>query len=77
MSNYSWTSWTFFYKLGIPISCINVLNLHSSWAMYKSNKDECPTEIAYDTPGVAVIDNDDFKDYMLTGADTSHRTNVM
>ena len=65
------------YKLGISISYNDVLNLHSTWAMYKSNKDKCPTEIAYDTPGVAVMDNDDFRDDTLTGADTSHRTNVM
>ena len=65
------------YKFGISISYNDVLNLHSTWAMYKSNKDKCPTEIAYDTPGVAVMDNDDFKDDTLTGADKSHRTNVM
>ena len=65
------------HKLGISISYNDVLNLHSSWAMYKSNKDECPIEIAYDTPDVAVMDNDDFKDETLTGADMSHRTNVM
>ena len=65
------------YKLGISISYNDVLNLHSTWAMYKSNKDKCPPEIAYDTPGVAVMDNDDFRDDTLTGADTSHRTNVM
>ena len=28
-------------------------------------------------PGTAILDNDDFQDDTLTGADTSHCTNVM
>ena len=38
---------------------------------------ECPNEIAENTPGVIIVDNDDFQNDTLTGGDTSHRTNVM
>ncbi|KAK4304159.1 hypothetical protein Pmani_023879 [Petrolisthes manimaculis] len=37
----------------------------------------CPEELAIGMPGTAVMDNDDFSDDTLTGANTSHRTNVM
>ena len=37
----------------------------------------CPNEIAENTPGVIIVDNDDFRNDTLIGGDTSHRTNVM
>ena len=37
----------------------------------------CPAELYQDTPGAAIMDTDDFSDDALTGANTSHRTNVM
>ena len=36
----------------------------------------CPQQLAEGFPGVAIMDNDDFQDDTLTGANTSHRTNV-
>ncbi len=38
---------------------------------------DCPIEIMEDKPGVIIVDNDDFHNDTLTGANTSHRTNVM
>ncbi len=42
----------------------------------KQNK-TCPEELAVCIPGAAIMDNDDFKDDTLTGANSSHCTNVM
>ena len=36
-----------------------------------------PEELRYGYPGVAIIDNDDFREDTLTGGGTSHRTNMM
>lgn len=65
-------------KSGIGISYTDVLNLYESWA--KSGLDETHgllRELAEDYPGCAITDNDDFKDDTVTGAGTSHRTNLM
>ena len=38
----------------------------------------CLRGIAYDNPPIVIVDNDDFKIYMLTGnASCAHRTNVL
>ena len=63
-------------KLGLGISYSDVLQLHSAWTKYEEEQDNCPREIAYNTSGTAVMDNDDFQDDTLTGSNTSHRTNV-
>ena len=34
-------------------------------------------EVAYSYPGIAVIDNDDFREDTLTSGRTSHHTNMM
>ena len=65
-----------FKKIEIEIS-YNVGNLYATWAKQDVQSGSCPFEIAYDLPGTVVMDNDDFKDDTLTGANTSHRTNVM
>ena len=49
-----------------------------TWTKYDMEKnDDCPEELAEYLPGVAIMDNDDFQDDILTGAETSHQTNVM
>ena len=64
-------------KLGLGISYTDVKNLYASWTKQEIEQSQCPSELADGVPGCAIIDNDDFKDDTLTGADTSHRTNVM
>eukprot|EP00112_Aurelia_sp_Birch-Aquarium-sp1_P018096 Seg4270.2 transcript_id=Seg4270.2/GoldUCD/mRNA.D3Y31 product="hypothetical protein" protein_id=Seg4270.2/GoldUCD/D3Y31 len=64
-------------KLGLGISYQDVKNLYATWALQDIRLGCCPREIASGYPATAVMDNDDFKDDTLTGADTSHRTNVM
>ena len=66
-----------FRKIEIRISYKYVTNLSARWAKQDVESGSCPFEIPYDLPGIAVMDNDDFKDDTLTGANTSHRTNVM
>ena len=65
-------------KFGLGISYKDFLALYEAWAMddVKTNS-TCPDELADGFPGTAILDNDDFQDDTLTGADTSHRTNVM
>ena len=65
-------------KLGPGISYRDVLALYESWAMYdiKANS-TCPDTLADGFPWTGILDYDDFQDDTLTGADTSHRTNVM
>ena len=65
-------------KFGLGIGYKDVLALYDTWAMDDIKTNEtCPLELADGFPGTGVLDNDDFKDDTLTGADTSHRTNVM
>ena len=67
-----------FHKCGMGISYASVLLLRDAWAVHDMELcNECPHEIAESTPGVIVVDNDDFRNDTLTGGDTSHRTNVM
>ncbi len=65
-------------KFALGISYKDVLALYEAWAVHdiKSNT-TCPDELADGFPGTGIMDNDDFQDDTLTGADTSHRTNVM
>lgn len=65
-------------KFALGISYKDVLDLYNAWTMddIKANT-TCPDELADGFPGTGVLDNDDFKDDTLTGADTTHRTNVM
>ena len=67
-----------FHKCGVGINYLSVLLLRDAWAVHDIQLcSECPNEIAENTPGVIVVDNDDFQNDTLTGGDTSHRTNVM
>ena len=56
------------------ISYKDVSDLYETWAKQDEECGSCLFEIAYDLPRTAVMDNDDFKDYTLTGANTSHCT---
>eukprot|EP00794_Sanderia_malayensis_P000931 gene931-241_t len=65
-------------KFSLGISYQDVLDLYAAWAKFELKTDEgCPEEIASNVPGTVILDNDDFQDDTLTGAGTSHRTNVM
>eukprot|EP00794_Sanderia_malayensis_P017851 gene17851-19634_t len=65
-------------KFSLGISYQDVLDLYAAWAKFELETDEgCPEEIASNVPGTVILDNDDFQDDTLTGAGTSHRTNVM
>ena len=67
-----------FYKLGMGISCSNVLLLHDVWTMHDLNRSSvCPDEIAGKVPSISIIDDDDFRNDTLTGGGTAHRTNWM
>ncbi len=55
-----------------------MLILRDAWAVHDLQLcNACPHEIAEDTPGVVIGDNDDFRNDTLTGGSTSHRTDVM
>ena len=65
-------------KFSLGTSYQDVLNLYATWTKHDMEKnDGCLEELAEYLPGVAIMDNDDFQDDTLTGAETSHRTNVM
>ena len=66
-----------FKNIEIGNSYKDFTNLYATWAKQGLESGSCSFEIAYDLPGAAVMDNDDFKDDTLTGANTSLRTNVM
>ena len=63
-----------FKKIEIGISYKDVTNPYATWAKQDAEPGSCPFENAYDLPGTAVMENHDFKDDNLTGANTSHRT---
>ena len=55
-----------------------MLALYEACAVHDiTSNTACPDELADGFPGTSIMDNDDFQDDTLTGADTSHRTNVM
>ena len=65
-------------KFGLGISYRDVRSLYESWVMHAITANStCPDELAEGYPGTGILDNDYFQDDTLTGADTSHRTNVM
>ena len=64
-------------KFGIGISYQDVKDLYATWTNHEIKHGCCPKELASNYLATAIMDNDDFKDDTLTGADTSHRTNVM
>ena len=66
------------HKQGIGISYGDVLMLRDAWAVNDLQLSSiCPHELAVGIPGIAIVDNDDFRNDNPTGAGTSHRTNVM
>ncbi|KAG0711621.1 hypothetical protein GWK47_020229 [Chionoecetes opilio] len=66
------------HKFSFGISYKDVLNLYDAWAKFDIETNRaCPDELAMGQPGTTVMGNDEFKDDTLTGANTSHRTNVM
>ena len=65
-------------KVGVCIWYALVLLLRNAWAVHDmKHSEECPNEVSENEPGVVIVDKDDFRNDMLTGRDTSHRTNVM
>ena len=64
-------------KLGLGISYQDVKNLYATWTYNDIKSSCCPIEIAKYFPGTAIMDNDDFQDDTLTGAETSHCTTGM
>lgn len=66
------------HKDGIGISYNDVLMLRDFWVFSDLKGSlNCPSELAFGKPAIAVVDNDDFKSDTLTGAGQAHRTNVM
>ena len=57
-----------FKKIEIGISYEYVTNLYATWAKQDVESGSCPFEIAYDLPGTVAMDNNDFKDGTLMGA---------
>ena len=64
-------------KLDVIGSYDDIKNLYATWAYHDLVNRSSLREIADNFPGTAIVDNDDFQDDTLTGANTSHRTNVM
>ena len=66
------------HKDGLGISYNDVLMLRDFWVFSDLKcSPNCPPELAFGKPAVAVVDNDDFNSDTLTGAGQAHRTNVM
>ena len=66
------------HKDGLGISYNDVLMLRDFWVFSDlKSTPNCPSELAFGKPAIAVVDNDDFKSDTLTGAGQAHRTNVM
>ena len=54
--------------LGLSISYTDILDIYSAWTLLEiTDNPICPDEIAPNLPGIAVIDNDDFREDTLTG----------
>ena len=65
-------------KFSLGISYKSILHLYESWAKHDLEiNDLCPEKLAENIPGIGILDNDDFCEETLTGADTSHCTDVM
>lgn len=66
------------HKDGLGISYNDVLMLRDFWVFNDITcSPDCPSEVAFGKPAIAIVDNDDFKSDTLTGAGQAHRTNVM
>ena len=66
------------HKFGLAISHNDTIDLESARAYHENQVSQvCRKELAYGYPGIAVIDNDDFREDTLTGGRTSHRTNMI
>ena len=60
-------------RFSLGISYQDVLNLYATWTKHELEKnDGCPSDLLENIPGVAIMDNDDFQDDTLTGAEASH-----
>ena len=67
-----------YHKQGFGVSYDNILYLRDWWALCDLEiVSICPPELVYDNPGIQIVDNDDFRNDILTGGGTSHLTNVM
>ena len=67
-----------FYKQGFGIIYANILHLRDWWILCDiENSSICPPELGIGKPGIQIVDNDDIWNDNLTGAGTSHRTNMM
>ena len=63
---------------GFDISYADILHLRDWWVLCDlENASICPPEPGTGKPGIQIVDNNDFRNYTLTGAGTSHRTNIM
>ena len=67
-----------FYKQAFGIIYANILHLRDWWILCDiENSSICPPELGIGKPGIQIVDNDDIWNDNLTGAGTSHRTNMM
>ena len=67
-----------FYKQGFGNSYAVILHLRDCWALCDlENASICPSEMGNGKSGIQIVDNNDFRNDTLTGAGTSHRTNIM
>ena len=65
-------------ELGLSISYIDVQDFYAAWTLYETIRNPiCPEEIKEGIPGIAIIDNDDFREDTLTGCGTTHTTNMV
>jgi hypothetical protein len=65
-------------RFSFGISYKDVLHLYDAWAEHDITANNiCPAELTQNIPSAAIMDNDEFADDTFTGANTSHRTNVM
>ena len=67
-----------YHKQGFGVSYDDILYLRDWWALCDLEiASICPPELGNDNPGIQIVDNDDFRNDILTGGGTSHLTNVM
>ena len=66
------------YKQGFDISYDDILQLWEWCALCDlENGSVCVPELDISKPGIQIVDNDDICNDTLTGAVTSHRSNIM
>ena len=67
-----------FNKQGFGISYADIFHLGDLWALCDlENASICPPELGISKPVIKIVDNDKFCNDTLTGAGTSHRTNII